>query len=93
MLVVDYPLLIIYLINNKLMSNQLQNTTNEKIVEYLEKSYKIIQRLTETNRLINIKNKELMKKVIYLQTQIQLLEKQKIKKINEKEIDEFEFVN
>jgi len=75
------------------MSNQLQNTTNEKIVEYLEKSYKIIQRLTETNRLINIKNKELMKKVIYLQTQIQLLEKQKIKKINEKEIDEFEFVN
>lgn len=73
------------------MSNHLE--TNEKIVEYLEKSYKIIQRLTETNRLINIKNKELMKKVIYLQTQIQLLEKEKIKKINEKEIDEFEFVN
>lgn len=59
-------------------SNQLDNITRERIFEYLKKSYKIIQRLTETNRILTLKNKELFKRNLILESKIQELEKQSI---------------
>lgn len=50
--------------------------TQESVVTYLEKSYSIIQRLTETNRILNSKNKELLAKNIFYQSKIKLLQQQ-----------------
>lgn len=53
----------------------------EKIVLYLQKSHSIIERLTETNKIITAKNKELFLKNIYLQykNKLILIENQKLK--------------
>ena len=58
-------------------------TANENIIKYLEKSYIMIQRLTETNKIITIKNKELFTKNIVFQDKIKLLEEE-IRMIKEK---------
>jgi|LakMenE18May11ns_1017337.scaffolds.fasta_scaffold00302_5 hypothetical protein len=58
-------------------------TANENIIKYLEKSYIMIQRLTETNKIITIKNKELFTKNIIFQDKIKLLEEE-IRMIKEK---------
>ena len=50
--------------------------TQKSVVTYLEKSYSIIQRLTETNRILNSKNKELLAKNIFYQSKIKLLQQQ-----------------
>ena len=50
--------------------------TKETFVSYLEKSYDIIQRLTETNKILNSKNRELLAKNIFYQTKIKLLKEE-----------------
>jgi hypothetical protein len=47
--------------------------TKESVMSYLEKSYDIIQRQTETNKILADKNKELLAKNIFYQTKIKLL--------------------
>lgn len=42
-----------------------EQNTKEKFLEYLEKSYTMIQRLTETNKIITVKNKELFAKNLF----------------------------
>ena len=58
--------------------------TKESVVSYLEKSYKTIQRLTETNEILINKNRELLAKNIFYKTKVKLLkdENKELKKIN-----------
>jgi hypothetical protein len=60
--------------------------TQDQIIKYLEKSYTIIQRLTDTNKIITLKNKELFTKNIIYQTKIKLLEEEN-KKLKENYIE------
>jgi len=69
-----------------------EENTKEKVIEYLEKSYTMIQRLTETNKIITIKNKELFAKIIVLQSEIKRLEKENRLLKNKSIQDDFEFV-
>lgn len=69
-----------------------EEKTKEKVIEYLEKSYTMIQRLTETNKIITIKNKELFAKIIVLQSEIKRLEKENRLLKNKSIQDDFEFV-
>jgi len=69
-----------------------EEKTKEKVIEYLEKSYTKIQRLTETNKIITIKNKELFAKIIVLQSEIKRLEKENRLLKNKSIQDDFEFV-
>lgn len=50
--------------------------TKESVMSYLEKSYNIIQRQTETNKILADKNKELLAKNIFYQTKIKILEEE-----------------
>lgn len=50
--------------------------TKESVMSYLEKSYNIIQRQTETNKILADKNKELLAKNIFYQTKIKLLKEE-----------------
>lgn len=72
------------------------SATQMSIVEYLEKSYTMIQRLTETNKIIALKNKELFAKIIGMQYEIKRLSNEnrilKEKLIKKREIEEFEIV-
>jgi hypothetical protein len=60
--------------------------TQDQIIKYLEKSYTIIQRLTDTNKIITLKNKELFTKNIIYQIKIKLLEEEN-KKLKENYIE------
>ena len=51
----------------------MDQNTKESIVSYLEKSYSIIQRLTETNEILMIKNRELLAKNIFYQSKLKLI--------------------
>ena len=71
--------------------------TKESVMSYLEKSYNIIQRQTETNKILADKNKELLAKNIFYQTKIKLLkeENRELKKKLEAKSNietEFEFL-
>lgn len=50
--------------------------TKESVMSYLEKSYNIIQRQTETNKILADKNKELLAKNIFYQSKIKLLKEE-----------------
>ena len=79
------------------MNLQSEQSNNDKIFEYLQKSYAIIERLNETNKIIILKNKELFTKNIILLTKIKKLEEEnKLIKQNykntEKNNEDFELV-
>ena len=68
--------------------------TKESVMSYLEKSYNIIQRQTETNKILADKNKELLAKNIFYQTKIKLLKEENRelkKKLEAKSNTETEF--
>ena len=68
--------------------------TKETVVSYLEKSYDIIQRLTETNKILNSKNRELLAKNMFYKSKIKLLKdenKELKKKLDTKLNTENEF--
>jgi hypothetical protein len=58
------------------MDNQIERNDKKQIIKYLEKSYDIIQRLTETNKIITIKNRELFTKNAILESKIKLVEEE-----------------
>ncbi len=51
----------------------MDQNTKDSIVSYLEKSYKTIQRLTETNEILMAKNRELFAKNLFYQYKIKLI--------------------
>ena len=51
----------------------MDQNTKDSIVSYLEKSYKTIQRLTETNEILMAKNRELFAKNLFYQSKIKLI--------------------
>ena len=68
--------------------------TKESVMSYLEKSYSIIQRQTETNKILADKNKELLAKNIFYQSKIKLLKEENRelkKKLDAKSNTETEF--
>ena len=68
--------------------------TKETVMSYLEKSYSIIQRQTETNKILADKNKELLAKNIFYQSKIKLLKEENRelkKKLDAKSNTETEF--
>ena len=68
--------------------------TKESVMSYLEKSYNIIQRQTETNKILADKNKELLAKNIFYQNKIKLLKEENRelkKKLEAKSNTETEF--
>ena len=71
-----------------------EQNTKEKFLEYLEKSYTMIQRLTETNKIITVKNKELFAKNMFLHSEIKRLEKENrlLKNKSNLSQDDFEIV-
>lgn len=69
----------------------MDNNDREQIILYLEKSYSIIQRLTETNKILVAKNKELFIKNIKLQVKIKRMIEH-VERSNQKHDDEFEII-
>jgi hypothetical protein len=57
--------------------------TKDSVMSYLEKSYNIIQRQTQTNKILADKNRELLAKNIFYQTKIKIL-KDKNKELKKK---------
>jgi hypothetical protein len=54
----------------------MNHDTKDSVINYLEKSYEIIQRLTETNKILLAKNRELLATNIFYQSKIKLLQRQ-----------------
>ena len=71
--------------------------TKESVMSYLEKSYNIIERQTETNKILMNKNRELLAKNIFYQNKIKVLKdenkelKIQLKKLSNTKITENDF--